>query len=49
MDHTLVAQNTEETSDECENVNETEDPDADQELLLLRLQFERFEHRGNAR
>ena len=43
MDHALVAENTEEPGDEGEDVDESEDGDPDQELLLLRLELERFE------
>lgn len=39
VDHGFVSENTEETSNEGQDIYETEDRNTDQELLLLRLQF----------
>lgn len=43
MDHGLVAEDTEESSDEGKDVDEEEDRHSDQELLLFGLQFQGFE------
>lgn len=39
MDHALISEHTEEASDKCENVDESEDRNSKEKLLLLRLQL----------
>lgn len=40
MNHRLVSEDTEETSDKGQDVDEAEDRDPEQKLLLLRLELE---------